>query len=217
MDLEQKLEIIQIARVACGTLAIVFLLLTIFLFWKFGIVRALLERTGLAKKKAITDQKELNASTGRLKKSNAERIAAQEFTGQLTGERKRRGKSAELKTGGGAHSTPAVNDWQGAENGTMLLQQNPAEEGTMQLQQNPAEEGTMQLQQNPADEGTMLLNQGPAMGGAKQPHHSMTEEGTTLLDQNQTWASPAQPVAQSPAGYFRVIEDIQIVHSDEQI
>lgn len=189
MDLEQKLEIIQIARVACGTLAIVFLLLTLFLFWKFGIVRALLERTGLAKKKAITSQKEINAKSGRLKKTNAERIAEQEFTGALSGERKRRGKSGDLQTGANSNSGSR----QSPDQSTAVLQQTPADDGTMLLGKTPADESTTLLEQPPADEGTMLL------------------------EQNQRTAPVYGAPGQSAGGRFQVIEDIRIVHTNEQI
>lgn len=107
MDLETKLELFGSLTLICGILAIFFLLLSVLLFWKLGVKQAFLERTGIAKKKSITQMQELNALSGRMTKSSAAKVAEQEFTGGLTGDRK---KSRGKKTGDirGLQRQPAV-------------------------------------------------------------------------------------------------------------
>lgn len=91
--LQSRIRIFGIARTASGILAILFLLLTIFLFWKLGIGQAILERTGIAKKKSISQKQRLNAMSQRFTKSSAEKLAEQEFTGQLTGDPRKEKKT----------------------------------------------------------------------------------------------------------------------------
>lgn len=118
--LQSRIQIFGIVRAVSGILAILFLMLTIFLFWKLGIGQAILERTGIAKKKSISQKQQLNAMSHRLTKSNAEKLAEQEFTGQLTGDTKkgkRARKTAEMR------SRPQSTGQNGDGEGTTVLSQ----------------------------------------------------------------------------------------------
>lgn len=119
--LQSRIQIFGIARTVSGILAIMFLLLTIFLFWKLGIGQAILERTGIAKKKSISQKQQLNAMSHRLTKSNAEKLAEQEFTGQLTGDTKKEKKARKTSEMRNRPQPTEQND-DGA--GTTVLSQN---------------------------------------------------------------------------------------------
>lgn len=102
MNVEQKLELFGYLHRISGALAIVFLVLTIILFWKLGIWQILLERTGIARKKSISQMQQVNAKSSRLTRSSGAQIAAQEFTSQLTEDRKKERKNkrtGEMKNG----------------------------------------------------------------------------------------------------------------------
>lgn len=86
-QLDALLTFYGIAGKVCAILTIAFLALTVFLFLRFNIAQAILERTGMAKKKSISAMQEQNAMTGRLTKSSGAKIAEQEF--QITDDRKK--------------------------------------------------------------------------------------------------------------------------------
>ena len=66
MNIEQKMELFRILRLVSGILAIIFILLTIFLIWRFKIWQIFLERSGIARKKSISQMHQVNAATGRI-------------------------------------------------------------------------------------------------------------------------------------------------------
>lgn len=101
-DLQQinnQLKIFSIAQKVSIVLAVIFFLLTALIFWRMRIWELVLQRTGLAKKKSISQLQELNALSGRLTQNSGAQIAAQEFTGQLTGEKKKSGKTGHFGQG----------------------------------------------------------------------------------------------------------------------
>ena len=93
MNIEQKMELFRILRLVSGILAIIFILLTIFLIWRFKIWQIFLERSGIARKKSISQMHQVNAATGRMIRSSSERVAAQEFTDHLSGDLKKERRS----------------------------------------------------------------------------------------------------------------------------
>lgn len=119
IDFEQRMQLFNILHLVCGVLAIAFLILTVFLFIKFGIWNAILARTGIAKKRSINEMQELNALSGRLVKNSAAKVAEQEFTGALTDDRKKARKNKRTaEIAAAAAATAAV-----PEEGTSVLQQ----------------------------------------------------------------------------------------------
>ena len=92
MDIETKLQVFHVLQMVCGVLAVALLILTVFIFIKMGIWQAILERSGVAKRKSTLQLQEINALTGRLHKSSAARVAEQEFTGQFTSDKKKKAK-----------------------------------------------------------------------------------------------------------------------------
>jgi hypothetical protein len=110
--LQEQIELLQTLRIGSGVLAILFLLLCVLIFWKFKIWRIILSRTGISRKKSISQMQELNAATGRLTQNSGAKIAAQEFTGQLPMDKKKERKARktsdiQIKTEPITEETPA--------------------------------------------------------------------------------------------------------------
>ena len=134
-ELTMQIRVFQVARLACGILALVFLALTILIFWRWKIWDAILEETGISKRKSISEMRAINAETGRLIKSSGAKIAEQEFTGETIKEkrRNRRNKrSAELK---GAAQAATDMDTVDA---TTALQTEPEDGGGTSVLEEPA-------------------------------------------------------------------------------
>lgn len=66
-EVEKTIEIYQTAFTVCLVLGIVFLLITIFLFFKFNIRKIIDMKTGRGAKRTIQKMEEINARTGKLR------------------------------------------------------------------------------------------------------------------------------------------------------
>ena len=79
----QLLKVLDIGFWVCLALAIVFLLISILLFWKFNIREIIQLRSGKAQAKAIREKQEQSARSGKLRKG-AKRAPELEKSGALT-------------------------------------------------------------------------------------------------------------------------------------
>lgn len=77
-EAENLIRIYRTCFTACLVLAIIFLVLTAVIFFRFRILRVIANRTGRAQKKGIEQMREENQRTGRLR--HAEKVAMGEYT-----------------------------------------------------------------------------------------------------------------------------------------
>ena len=77
-EAENLIRIYRTCFMACLVLAIIFLVLTAVIFFRFRILQVIANRTGRAQKKGIEQMREENQRTGRLR--HAEKVAMGEYT-----------------------------------------------------------------------------------------------------------------------------------------
>ena len=75
---ENLISLYQTGFKICAVLAVLFLILTVVLFFKFHIRNTIASRTGRARRKTIEQMREANERTGRLK--YAGKVAMGEYT-----------------------------------------------------------------------------------------------------------------------------------------
>ena len=214
-ELERMINIYHTAFIVFLILTIVFLAVSIFLFFKFNIRGIFDMRTGRGARKTIQKMQEMNAQTGKLRQDVVNHtpvhLSAEDRISAPVTEKRSVTPPAENRAS--AHVQPpvyAADD--GSQRTEVLSGQGTGTEETALLQGQGSEETTL-LQGQGSEETTLLQGQG--------------SEETTLLsgqDSPETTVLSSQPIQETPQpeqvklpGAFTIEKEIMWVHTEEVI